>query len=82
MPGETDKIKITFTCSKCGDTVLELPDNYTDESIAICKSCRTPFGTYGEIKTRAINEAKEKIGKMARETFKKAFAGSKNVTFR
>lgn len=50
-----DPVTITFECLDCGGTVLELPDNHTDESIAICKSCRRPFAPYGEIKAKALN---------------------------
>ena len=63
-----DQITITFKCLDCGGTVLELPDNHADESIAICKSCRRPFGPYGEIKAKAINAGAANLRKRAEKT--------------
>jgi hypothetical protein len=65
-----DQLKFTFECKKCGGTVLELPDNYTDDSIAKCKSCGTEFGRYGDIKAKAIEMGKEHVRGMFRDAFK------------
>ena len=65
-----DQIEITFKCLKCGGTVLSLPDDYTDDSIASCKSCGQEFGTYGEIKAKARDEALAAVTARLNESFK------------
>jgi len=68
-----DEIKITFQCKSCGGTVLDLPDDYNENSIAKCKSCGTEFGTWGAIRARGIEAAKDEI----HQKFKDAFKGLK-----
>ncbi|MEP0323508.1 ECs_2282 family putative zinc-binding protein [Bauldia litoralis] len=57
-----DQITVTFECLDCGGTVLELPDNPTDDSVAVCKTCGRSHGRYGDIKAKgremALNEAR------------------------
>ena len=45
-----DRIVTGFKCDKCGGTIIELPDGYTDDSIAKCKSCGQEIGTWGQFK--------------------------------
>lgn len=47
MPKGT--ITLTFHCSKCGDSVIELPENYTNTSLATCGKCGVVLGPYGDI---------------------------------
>lgn len=68
-----DHLSITFKCPKCGGTVLELPDDYTDDSDATCKNCGVSFGRWGDIKSRAMESAKDHV----RGAFKDAFKGLK-----
>lgn len=68
MSGDT--ITATFKCKECGGTVLELPDNYTDDSIARCKSCGQGFGTWGDIKAKALDGARKHVTGIARDIFK------------
>ncbi|MBZ7920576.1 hypothetical protein LAC81_02085 [Ensifer adhaerens] len=65
-----DTIDVTFTCSKCGPTKIELPDDYTDDDHAKCKSCGADFGPYGDIKKRAMKHAKAEVDKMLKGAFK------------
>lgn len=65
-----DQLEVTFTCQECGGTVLHLPDDYTDDSIAECKSCGTKFGRWGDIKAKAMGLAKDRVTKMFRDSFK------------
>jgi hypothetical protein len=76
----TDEFKITFECKKCGGTVLDLPDNHTDDSIAKCKSCGTEFGRYGDIKKKARDLAADHLQGMVKDAFAKAFKGKKGWT--
>lgn len=74
----SDQINVTFKCQSCGGTVLELPDDYTDLSIAKCKGCGIAFSTYGEIKAKAMDLAKKEVNTM----FKKAFKGIKGFNIK
>ena len=66
---DVDHITFTFKCLDCGGTVLELPDNATDDSIAVCKSCRRSHGRYGDIKVKAMELAKAESRKIAKPYF-------------
>lgn len=66
----TDKIEVKFTCEQCGGTVLEIPDDHTDDSIAKCKSCGVEFGRWGDIKAKAIQLAKGEVTSMVENAFK------------
>jgi hypothetical protein len=66
----TDTVTVTFTCTNCGGTLLELPDNYTDNSRAKCKSCGIDVGRYGDIKARAMAAVKAKVTEDFRQIFK------------
>lgn len=59
----SDKLNVTFSCKACGanPTILELPDDYTYDSVAKCKSCGHEFGRYRDIKAKAMNAAKAKV---------------------
>ena len=65
-----DKITFTFECQKCGGTVLSLPDDHTDDSIAECKACGQPFGRWGDIQTKARDMAAERVRDLVRDKFK------------
>lgn len=64
--GKTETLNVVFTCSKCGPTKLELPDNYTGSDHARCKFCGADFGRYDAIRKRAMAVAQEGAEKMAR----------------
>lgn len=65
-------INVTFSCPSCGadPAAIELPDNYTDDSIAHCKGCGVGFGKLGDIKKRAAKTAKDAAQKALRDIFK------------
>lgn len=65
-----DQLEVTFTCQECGGTVLNLPDDYTDDSIAECKDCGAEFGRWGDIKDKAMGLAKDRVSTMLKDTFK------------
>lgn len=67
-----DRINVTFSCPSCGadPATLELPDDHTDDSIAHCKGCGVSFGRYGDIKSRAMETARDAAQKMLRDAFK------------
>lgn len=65
----TDRLTVTLNCKKCGGTVLELPDDHTDDSIAKCKSCHTELGRWGDIQTKAREMALDKARAMLRAPF-------------
>jgi hypothetical protein len=74
----TDKVEIKLKCKACGGTVIELPDNPTDASIATCKSCGVAVGRWGDIKATAVDTVKAGI----RADFKKAFKGLKGFNIK
>ncbi len=76
------ELEIKFECLKCGGTVIELPDNPTDDSIATCKSCGTVFGTWRDIQAKAREVAIARVSDDFRAGLKKAFRGSKNIKIR
>ena len=65
-----DKLSVTFECPKCGGTILELPDDHTDDSIATCKGCGVSFGRWGDIKAQATKLAKGHAIDQLKATFK------------
>ncbi|MNT87690.1 hypothetical protein D3C72_2281390 [compost metagenome] len=65
-----DHIKVTFTCKTCGGTILSLPDDHTDDSIASCKACGQEFGRFGDIKAKAREAALADMQGRIRDIFK------------
>lgn len=66
----SDNVTVKFTCKKCGGTVLELPDDYTDESIATCKGCGVEFGRWGDIKDKAVDTVRVSVTGKIKDAFK------------
>ena len=68
----SDQLTVTFECKNCGanPATLELPDNHTDNDIAKCKGCGFEFGTYGDIKAKAMDAAKAEVTGMLKDVFK------------
>lgn len=51
VPGTTTwNFNCDLHCRACGGTVLSVPDNATDDSIATCKACGAEIGKYGDVK--------------------------------
>jgi len=65
-----DEISISFHCKECGGTILELPDDYTDDSIAKCKACGQEFGTWGEVQAKAMEAAADEMRRKLASSFK------------
>ena len=57
------KLSLTFVCKNCGanPAILNLPDNHTEDSIAVCKKCRFPFGTVGDIRADVVSHVGREI---------------------
>lgn len=69
----TDQVEVTFKCQVCGGSVLELPDDHTDDSIAKCKACGQEFGRWGDVKAKA----KKAVAVRVMGDIKNAFKGIK-----
>ena len=69
-----DRVEATFSCKSCGasPTAIVLPDNHTDDSIAVCKNCGVEFGKYGDIKTKVRTDAQKEIRSYIRKRLKRA----------
>jgi transcription elongation factor Elf1 len=74
----TDSVSVKFTCTKCGETSLELPDDYTDDSIATCKQCGVEMGRWGDIKAKAMDAVRDHV----RTSFRDALKGVKGIEFK
>ena len=68
----SDQVSVTFECKNCGakPATLELPDDYTDDDIAKCKSCGFEFGPYRDVKAQAMDAVKGHVTAMVRDAFK------------
>jgi len=66
----TDSVEVKFTCTKCGGTVLKLPDDRTDDSIATCKQCGVELGRWSDIKAKALQATKDHVTGMMKDAFK------------
>ena len=47
------RLDFEFTCPLCGGHTLDLPEGYTDNSMASCGSCGTDMARWGDIKAKA-----------------------------
>ena len=65
------ELEIKFECVECGGTILALPDDYTDDSIAKCESCGQEFGRFGDVKAKAMEVAGDKVVATLKASFKK-----------
>lgn len=68
----SDKLNVTFECKSCGanPATLELPDDYTDDSVASCKACGQQFGRWGDVKAKATEAGKDALVGMVKDAFK------------
>jgi predicted nucleic acid-binding Zn ribbon protein len=65
----SDSVTVKFSCKKCGGAVV-IPDDHTDDSIAICKECGLDIGRWGDIKAQGMEAAKADVLKRAKDIFK------------
>jgi hypothetical protein len=52
-------------------TLLVLPDSYTDDSVATCKTCGGELGRWKDIRDKAVGEP----SKIAKRTIRQALKG-------
>ena len=62
-----DELEATFKCLNCGGAIIQFPDNPTDDSRVICKSCGSDLGTWGNLKAQ-IHSATLDVFKEALES--------------
>ena len=55
-----DTVQVSFTCKCCG-TKLEWPDDAVDSTKIACKNCGEDFGTYGDLRNRAVEATKAHV---------------------
>lgn len=65
----SDTITFNFSCPRCGEAIT-WPEDSVNETPIICKACDVTYGTYAEMKARAMETAKAEVSKMFRKTFK------------
>jgi hypothetical protein len=68
----TDMISVNLKCLKCGGVPMTDDDSVTDSSIVKCKSCGQIFGTYAEVKAKAVDTVREHVVERFKDMFKKS----------
>ncbi len=69
MSVEQDHISVKLACPDCG-VPPRVDDEDDDSSIVYCPKCEKKFGTYGEVKAKALQAAKEKAVESLKGLFK------------
>lgn len=72
-----DHISVKLECPKC-HVAPHVDDENDDASAVYCPSCNALFGTYGDVKAKAMGAAKEEMQGVIR----KAFEGRKGFKFK
>lgn len=65
----SDQITIKFSCPVCGSRIV-WDENAADTDRARCEGCSEEMPTVGEIKGRALKEARAAAQKMVRDALK------------
>jgi late competence protein required for DNA uptake (superfamily II DNA/RNA helicase) len=63
-----DRISVKFKCKKC-DVSPHVEDENDDSSKVYCRECGNAFGTYGEVKAKALKLARDQAQNMLRDAF-------------
>jgi ribosomal protein L34E len=71
---ENPTMHVFTCCPKCGSNNVTLPNNFKDESIAICGDCGTELGAIGQLRETGRDMGR----KLVREEFKSAIAKRTN----
>lgn len=66
----SDTITFRFSCPDCNEAIT-WPDDATDDTPIVCKTCDKQYGTYADLKGLAMKRAKAEAGKMFKNTFKR-----------
>ncbi len=63
---------LEILCPHCGTfpAGLTLPDNYTDNSIALCNECGAELGHFGDIRRAAMKAAMDRATNVLKGQFK------------
>lgn len=64
-----DHIDVNLFCPEC-KVAPKVEDKNDDASAVYCPQCDAQFGTYGEVKAKALNAAKGHAQDMLRNAFK------------
>jgi len=65
----SDTMTFNFSCPTCGEAIT-WPEDATDDTPIVCKSCDKEYGTYAELQALAMSEAKAHASKMFKDAFK------------
>lgn len=66
----TDTVTVNLKCLKCGGIPMTEDDSVTDQSIVKCKSCGHVFGTYAEVKAKAVDTVRQHVVDRFKSIFK------------
>lgn len=68
----SSEASVTFECPKCGWKELSVEDTDDDDSAVTCANpdCDTGFGTWGEVKAKAMDKVWSGVVGEAKKAFK------------
>lgn len=75
-------IAATFACKSCGNNTVKVPDDPTDDSLAICAGCGTELGRWGDIKAASFEAAKDSVEDSLEDVLRETFKGDKDFTIK
>lgn len=73
------RLTAELKCANCGSSDIVLPDDPTDESLAVCQNCGTVFGTWGWIKDQVKRTIEGEGAAEYRKTLKDFARKSKTI---
>jgi DNA-directed RNA polymerase subunit RPC12/RpoP len=66
----TDNIPVSFRCGKCGTKISWDDDTVTDSTEISCPNCGESAGTYGDLRSKAIEAVRKRAMDIIKDTFK------------
>jgi hypothetical protein len=68
-----------LTCAGCGAADFAVPENTSNSSIVVCKSCNAPLATVGQLQAAAKAAIAAGAGKVSKDKFREAFHHLPNI---
>lgn len=57
-----EHVTVRFECDHCLGTVLSVSEPVTDDSTVLCQWCGKIFGTWRDVKAKAVQSVAESLG--------------------
>lgn len=65
-----ETITVNLKCLKCGGIPMTDDNSVTDDSIVKCTSCGEVFGTFADVKAKAVEAVRDDIVTKFKDAFK------------